>query len=562
MSTIRNKFILLLLIFIGITGKSFAHGGEDHDKKKEKTGATATYFSSENSSEIYEVLVKYGELVVNKEATLTLYLSDEKNNLPVGDAKLKITNPDDANQLINITAKDKGIYELRTNFSSEKNISLNISIDAIQGADLIQLKGIEIGKKLGKPLEEKPNSEPFFSVKIIVLLFITLLSGLIIGLLLKRKTNSGKQAISIFLIFVLNLLPAEGFRMYAQHDDDPQDVSNANDSDTPQFLIPKETQFLFAITTQKVEHGSFMPSVNLFGTLIPSVAGKAVVQTPQTGIIKTLNVTVGQKVVKGQLLAAIEQNIDASTQLEWRMQKNTLEAEVTASKKEYDRLISIADIAAKRDIDEAERRYTTAVKNLQLFNIGGINNSKNIFLYAPISGMIDNFNFSIGASVNAGQDIFTITNLNKLYVEAQVFDKNVEDVKNGKEYLVECTDDHRTRKVKLLSMAQTVNSTNQSQKVLFEMENTDGNFKIGEFVNIRVFNAANKNNISIPNAAITEVNGKAAVFIKDAAEKYSLSYVSIGEDNGQYTTILKGVEEDEKVVINGSYQLKMIFLNQ
>ena len=389
---------------------------------------------------------------------------------------------------------------------------------------------------------------------------LTLTVGVALGILFqKRSTRGNKALISFFLLITHCLLPLKLINAHEGHDEE----NNKNKGNlSSNFDIPKETQFLFAITTQKVEHGSFMPSVNLFGTLIPSVAGKAVVQTPQTGIIKTLNVTVGQKVVKGQLLAAIEQNIDASTQLEWRMQKNTLEAEVTASKKEYDRLISIADIAAKRDIDEAERRYTTAVKNLQLFNIGGINNSKNIFLYAPISGMIDNFNFSIGASVNAGQDIFTITNLNKLYVEAQVFDKNVEDVKKGKEYLVECTDDHRTRKVKLLSMAQTVNSTNQSQKVLFEMENTDGNFKIGEFVNIRVFNAANKNNISIPNAAITEVNGKAAVFIKDAAEKYSLSYVSIGEDNGQYTTILKGVEEDEKVVINGSYQLKMIFLNQ
>ena len=39
-------------------------------------------------------------------------------------------------------------------------------------------------------------------------------------------------------------------------------------------------------------------------------------------------------------------------------------------------------------------------------------------------------------------------------------------------------------------------------------------------------------------------------------------YVSLGENNGQATTILKGIEEGERVVINGTYQLKMMFLNQ
>jgi cobalt-zinc-cadmium efflux system membrane fusion protein len=46
------------------------------------------------------------------------------------------------------------------------------------------------------------------------------------------------------------------------------------------------------------------------------------------------------------------------------------------------------------------------------------------------------------------------------------------------------------------------------------------------------------------------------------AEKYTVSYVQLGENNGTFTSILKGVEEGERVVTNASYQLKMIYLNQ
>ena len=133
----------------------------------------------------------------------------------------------------------------------------------------------------------------------------------------------------------------------------------------------------------------------------------------------------------------------------------------------------------------------------------------------------------------------------------------------GVKYSVECTNDnHKTAEVKLIALAQSINTTNQSQRVLFEMENKDGEFKIGEFVNISVFASQSKKQIAVPNSAISELNGKSIVFSKDFAEQYSLVYVSLGENNGSYTVINKGVEEGERIVTNGAYQLKMMYLNQ
>ncbi len=61
---------------------------------------------------------------------------------------------------------------------------------------------------------------------------------------------------------------------------------------------------------------------------------------------------------------------------------------------------------------------------------------------------------------------------------------------------------------------------------------------------------------------IAEVNGKPAVFIKDRAEQYSISYVNKGTSNSKIVNIIKGVEEGERVVTNGVYQMKTMFLNQ
>ncbi len=557
---IKTIIILLILTF---TVKTFAHGGEDHDIKKTTT-TTATYFSTENSSEIYEVLIKYGELSAGEDAHFTLFLSDVKTNKPIANAQLVIVNTDNPNQKMEGKMKDSGIYEFSAKLEDKKIYSFNVSINGSLGADLIQVSGIEVGKKLPQPLETtNQTSTDFFSAGNIVTIIVALFIGLFAGLFLKRNSKAGKKVISIFLLCILNVFPFSNFNVHAHGGEEHEEDKKGNNSESAQIIVSKETQFLFGVTTLDLQIGNFTPSINLFGTLLPTSSGKAVVQTPQTGIISSLNVIVGQNIAKGQLLAVVEQNIDAGTQISWLTQKNNLNAEVAAAKKEYDRLKSIADIAAKKDVDEAERRYNTAATNLKLFEkSGGNQNTRLINLYSPINGRLDNFNFSLGATINAGQDIFTVTNLSKLYAEAQVFDKDAGAVKNGKEFLVESTDNLSTQKVKLLTMGQSINPTNQSQKVLFEMDNEDSKFKIGEFVNIRVFSEAGARNIAIPNSAITEINGKPAVFIKDAAEKYTLSYISPGENNGQYTTVLRGIEEGERVVINGTYQLKIMYLNQ
>jgi cobalt-zinc-cadmium efflux system membrane fusion protein len=337
-----------------------------------------------------------------------------------------------------------------------------------------------------------------------------------------------------------------------------QKKTGSNFSNT--FNVPKETQFLFDVFTEKVQDGTFTESTKLFGTIIPGSNGQALVNTPQNGKIISLSADVGEKVKAGQQLAVIEQNIDAASQVSLLVEKNNITAEYDAAKKAFERLNSINDIAAKRDVDEAKARWQKAAANLKLFNS---NSGKTITLHAPISGIVSNFKLSIGATVNAGETLFTITNLSQIYAEAQVFDKDAAKVQHGAKFTIECANDsHKTSEVKLLSLAQEINATNQSQRVLFELSNPDSDFKIGEFVNIRVFASENSRQIALPNSAITEINGKPVVFIKDAAEKYTVSYVQLGENNGTYTSIIKGVEEGERVVVNASYQLKMIYLNQ
>ena len=185
-----------------------------------------------------------------------------------------------------------------------------------------------------------------------------------------------------------------------------------------------------------------------------------------------------------------------------------------------------------------------------------------VSLTSPISGVVGTFNYSIGAVVNTGETLFEITNLNQVFVEAQVFTSDVAKLKSATSFTVTSNNDTLSYKLKMISTAQTVNADNQSQKVVFEILNPNSKFKIGENINVRMTGSDVIRQVVVPNEAITDVNGKPAIFIKDKAEQYSISFVAKGQSNDKYTVINKGTEDGERVVTTNVYQMKMIYLNQ
>lgn len=228
-------------------------------------------------------------------------------------------------------------------------------------------------------------------------------------------------------------------------------------------------------------------------------------------------------------------------------------------------MLGIADIAAKKDITEAKARLESAKKNKELFdaNTGkNTGNTKAITLTSPISGVVGTFNYAIGAVVNSGETLFEITNLDQVFVEAQVFAADAQKLKSATGFTTFSTTDTVAYKLKMINTAQSVNTGNQSQKVVFEIINPRGQFKIGENINVRMTGNNVIRQVVIPNEAITDVNGKPAIFIKDKAEQYSISFIVKGQSNDKFTVVTKGTEDGERVVTANVYQMKMMYLNQ
>ncbi len=554
------KKILYPVLFLLLSLASFAHEGEDHGAKKATVPAGMKYFSSEVLSDKYEVLVKYGELEANRESILRLFLSDAATNRAIDSATITIRILNQPKLNISIARTDTGVYQLKGVFPANGIYDLQVAINGPKGADLVQVSKIEIGKKLVVP-EMAPHPHWYDSPWLWAIVGIML--GLLIMYFLMRNRN--RKIVTTTLIIAL-LIPTAAMNPSSAHEGEDHGAGAAKGSGlSNSFIVEKESQFLFNILTQKTGSGNFYQSTEILGTVTAAPQGRAVIQTPQTGKIVSLKVSPGQSVGKGQVLATIEQQVDAGTQIDIISQRNTLNAEVKAAKAQYDRLKSIEDIAAKKDVTEAKARYEAAVQNLQLFNANvgrNMASTKMVPLTSPISGVVGTFNYAIGAVVNSGETLFEVTNLNKIYVEAQVFASEMDEINKANRFVAFSNYDTATYTLRMVSTAQDVNKDNQSPRVVFEILNSQGKFKIGENVRLLRYGNNRIELLVIPTASIIDVNGKPAVFIKDKAEQYSISFIQKGESNAIYTAINKGVEGGERVVTENVYQMKMIYLGQ
>jgi cobalt-zinc-cadmium efflux system membrane fusion protein len=556
----------LLFLFLIAPCLLFAHEGVDHAEKKDETSLVKNYFSSVAVSGKYELLLKYGHMEPGGKSKLKLFVSDFNTNSAIDSVSLKITSPELPSAQFEVQRLDKGVYEISAIFPEARAYSLALNINSSLGPDLMLLGNITAGKE-PETHEHEEETSSFFSSKVFLFIAGTLAGVLVMLLLLKLKGRKNNPALFIMLLS-MSSLPVYSPELSAHGGDDHDEEKKKNGGGISEsFEVLKETQFLFNVLTHKVETGMFGSNIKLLGTVVPASDGRAILSSPQTGKVHSLHVKVGQKVKKGELLAVVEQNIDAATQLNMLTEKNNIDAEYEAARKNYERLKSIEDIAAKREVTEAKARFDRAAENKRVFgnmNSGSGQGPRHIQLRSPIDGVVDHFNLAIGYSVNSNETILSVTDPSKVYVEAVVFQKDAGKITSGNKFIVLKNSNGIVRKaeLKFLSLSRSVDPSDQSRRALFELDNADGKFTIGEFVNVRLFSGEHNMEISVPGSAITEIDGKPAVFIKDDAEKISVSFVSTGEDDGSYIVIEKGVEENERVVVNSVYQVKMIYLNQ
>lgn len=385
---------------------------------------------------------------------------------------------------------------------------------------------------------------------------------------IRSKFLAATAATAATAVVLVALLPPPA-RLFAHGGEDHGGAvpAGAGGGVVDAVVLPKESQFLFGVRTALASYSTTYNRLTLYGTVSSAAGGEGRVVVPQTGRVVSLAARVGQPVHAGQVLAVVDQTLDATQQIGLSTERANAQAELRAARQDYARLQSIADIAARKDVLAAELRLRQARQNAGIYN--GQARNRRVIITSPISGTVDVFNLAVGQQVTQGDELFRVLNPGKLRVTAEVFAQDLPKITPGAQFRIEGLQGQEGRaSARLVVFSNTVNPVNQARQLILELDGAGAGhdaFRAGQAVNVQVMGPAGPGprQLVVPTSALTDLNGQPVVFVHTDPETFKIRYVQPGAANGEQTVLLGGpVNENDRIVTVGTYQLKSIYLNQ
>ncbi len=179
-----------------------------------------------------------------------------------------------------------------------------------------------------------------------------------------------------------------------------------------------------------------------------------------------------------------------------------------------------------------------------------------IHIKAPISGYITYRNVSLGQKVDNSSKLFEIINLENVWVEADIFEKDLTKIKTGQLVKVRVSAYPGTVfSGKIFYIGNTLSKETKTIKILVEIPNKSKKLKPGMFANTNIVVARKQNAFVIPKEAILEDENLQIVFVKEG-DGYHRHTIKIGIVSDKYVEVISGLEPQSLVVTTGNYQLK------
>ena len=246
--------------------------------------------------------------------------------------------------------------------------------------------------------------------------------------------------------------------------------------------------------------------------------------------------------------------------------KMLYEKTITAAKNlqaaEHD--LEVAKASAASNLAGTTAALTSARRHLLILGlkdseIDGLSHNSSLSavfsLTSPISGVVIERNGTIGATVGSDANVFKIIDISRVWIDANVFEKDLERVRRGQDVKISVPAfPGEIFSGKVILISTVVDPETRTVKVRTEVPNSDSRLKPDMFANVQIITDLHRTAISIPQAAVLDDEGKQVVFVSEASG-YQKRPVSVGIQGDGRVEITEGLQAGDKVVVKGNYLL-------
>lgn len=180
--------------------------------------------------------------------------------------------------------------------------------------------------------------------------------------------------------------------------------------------------------------------------------------------------------------------------------------------------------------------------------------SRTLTLRAPRDGVVLAKNVVVGQRIMEGEVAFAVAALDTVWVEGEVFERDLAAVRAGEGAEVEALAwPGEVRRGTINFIAPTVTEATRTVRVRLALPNADRRFKPGMLATLSLRAGAARATLHVPRSAVLATGTRALVFVQRADGVLEPREVRLGAATDERQEILSGVSVGERVVQSATF---------
>lgn len=289
-----------------------------------------------------------------------------------------------------------------------------------------------------------------------------------------------------------------------------------------------------------------------------------------SGSVEKVDVSLGDYVKKGQLLATIISTDISTYQGDYNIAKSNFEVAEKNLKRAKElfatNVISERDLTqAQNDFNNAQSEYRKRKQILELYGGSSQNLDALYKVFAPNSGYIVERNINQGMQIRTdnASTMFTISDLKTVWVWANVYESDLSKIHEGDEVRVKTIaypDKIFTGTIK--KIGTMLDPASRVIKVRTELDNKEGLLKPEMFATVIISPKRGNQVLAVPTSALVIENNAFWVMRETKDNTFSKVKIKTGKTIQNYTLVHEGLKPGDKIVSEGALFLATAYNNQ
>ena len=353
--------------------------------------------------------------------------------------------------------------------------------------------------------------------------------------------------------------------------------------------LDQEAVRIVNITLADVEVRKLEKELQVPGRVTVNEDATARVGSFTEGVVVACCESVGTDVEKGQVIARLHSHeVHDAEASYWqaRAELKRRQTELQFAEESYQRASRLHELKAGslQQVQEAQTKFRSAEMFLEIAR-AGVERSEKHLLYlgltperlpgaagedhradeevplievrSPVSGTIIERMVSPGAVVAPSDSLYVISDLRSLWVIAQVPEQHLSSLRNGLAVEVSVRAyPGKTFPARITYIGDALDPETRTVEVRCELNNPGRRLKREMFATLTISAGGGREVVVAPLAALQNVDGQEILFVPEGESSFRARRVQVGRHSDSVVEIVSGLQADEKVVVNGAFQLK------